>query len=346
MNRTDEKYTRFALTREMLETPGILAGFDAGLASHAADAVAAAGRLFMTGEGSSRIFPAKNAIAQAMAAGMDLCAATEGACQAGEYALDDYVVFAASNSGRTQEVISLFKQLKARGHRNLFALTANRNTALEDLADKTYILTCGAEEAVAATKSLMEQALFYQALLSLAAGRPLGGLEELAANVETALTMAVPGDLVDAVAKAGTIYFAGYNNGVAEELTLKANEIVRKRSDFLEGTYAFHGAQEVMDSDDLVIIAEPIAGQEARFAKILGEDVGMRILAISSRDTMFETLKIPVGGVFGPYVQMAAGWNLLVEAGLALGIDLDKPERARKVADDITSRRQDSAGRN
>jgi glucosamine--fructose-6-phosphate aminotransferase (isomerizing) len=28
---------------------------------------------------------------------------------------------------------------------------------------------------------------------------------------------------------------------------------------------------------------------------------------------------------------MAAGWNVLVEAGLALGVDLDKPQRARKV---------------
>jgi glucosamine--fructose-6-phosphate aminotransferase (isomerizing) len=33
---------------------------------------------------------------------------------------------------------------------------------------------------------------------------------------------------------------------------------------------------------------------------------------------------------------MAAGWNLLVEIGLSLGIDLDKPLRARKVGNEFT----------
>jgi glucosamine--fructose-6-phosphate aminotransferase (isomerizing) len=33
---------------------------------------------------------------------------------------------------------------------------------------------------------------------------------------------------------------------------------------------------------------------------------------------------------------MAAGWNVLVEAGLALGVNLDKPLRARKVGNEFT----------
>ena len=36
-----------------------------------------------------------------------------------------------------------------------------------------------------------------------------------------------------------------------------------------------------------------------------------------------------------PYVFLSAGWNLSVEIGLALGIDLDKPERARKVGNEF-----------
>ena len=38
----------------------------------------------------------------------------------------------------------------------------------------------------------------------------------------------------------------------------------------------------------------------------------------------------------GVIVQLAAGWNLLVEAGLKLGINIDKPERARKVGNEFT----------
>jgi glucosamine--fructose-6-phosphate aminotransferase (isomerizing) len=33
---------------------------------------------------------------------------------------------------------------------------------------------------------------------------------------------------------------------------------------------------------------------------------------------------------------MAAGWNVLVEVGLKLGINIDKPERARKVGNEYS----------
>ena len=36
-----------------------------------------------------------------------------------------------------------------------------------------------------------------------------------------------------------------------------------------------------------------------------------------------------------PYVFLAAGWNLLVEIGLSLEINLDKAERARKVGNEF-----------
>ncbi|TVQ96896.1 MAG: sugar isomerase, partial [Spirochaetaceae bacterium] len=36
------------------------------------------------------------------------------------------------------------------------------------------------------------------------------------------------------------------------------------------------------------------------------------------------------------YAQLAAGWNLLVELGLALGVNMDKTERARKVGNEFT----------
>ncbi len=49
---------------------------------------------------------------------------------------------------------------------------------------------------------------------------------------------------------------------------------------------------------------------------------------------MFPTIIIPDGGQYSEYVQLAAGWNILVETGIALGIDLDKPERARKVGNE------------
>ncbi len=330
------KYYQYALVREMMETPAILRNFKPGATGAVLQAIRKAGRLFFTGEGSSRIFPAKNAMTQALRAGMSLNLATEGGRQALEYQLGSYVVFGASNSGQTKEVIAVFDKQKKAGHPSLFGLTANMNTKLESLATQTFILVCGKEDAVAATKSVAEQALFYQSLLAELQGRSVAGtLGPLADAFAAALTMPVDPEITRAIAGAGTIYFAGRNDGVAEELTLKTNEITRKKSDYLEGTYAVHGIEEVMNPDDVVILVDPFEAEEEKIKQTLVQGVGMKVFAISSRDTIFPTLKVADAGEFSSYVNLAAGWNILIEVGVALGINLDKPVRARKVGNEF-----------
>ena len=185
--------------------------------------------------------------------GLNLNMAAEGGRQAAEYKLDDSVVFGASNSGQTKEVIALFDMLKGKGHKNLYALTANHATKLESLASQTYVLSCGKENAVAATKSVEEQALFYHALLLATQNQSVDGtLAQVSAAVQDALTMPIDKQIIKSLANAGTICFSGRNDGVAEELTLKTNEITRKKSDYFEGTYAVHGVEEVLNPDDVV----------------------------------------------------------------------------------------------
>jgi glucosamine--fructose-6-phosphate aminotransferase (isomerizing) len=332
----DKKYSQFALCREMLETPAILKNFAFEDVDTYAAAIKKTQRLFFTGEGSSRIFPAKNAMADARRKGMDLNMATEGDRQAGEYDLSKFTVFAASNSGKTKEVVWLFDKLKKAGHKNIFGLTANKNTKLEELAAKTFVLSCGSEDAVAATKSVAEQGLFYQALLAKVRGEcVMCKLDTLADAVEHALTVAVDPAITKAIANAGTIYFAGRNDGVAEELTLKTNEITRKKSDFLEGTYALHGIEEVMNPNDVVIFIDPFDAEIEKIQQTLIKGVGMKVFAVSSKDTPFPTIKLKDVGEMNTYVQLAAGWNLLVEVGVELGINLDKPTRARKVGNEF-----------
>lgn len=338
MNSQDARYTQFGLTTDMLATPEIVRKFDPQRMAATAREIAAVGRLLLTGEGSSRIFPAKSMMAHASRVGASVQLRTEAGRQAQEYDLSEWAVFALSNSGRTAEVIGLFNKLAGQGHQHRYSLTAFANSKLESLANQGYVLGCGPEGAVAATKSVVEQALFYRALLDRMTGRDslVGQLEKLANAMHTALTLPIDAALIQKISRAGTIYWAGRNDGVAEELTLKSNEITRKPADYLEGTYAVHGIEEVMNAEDVLLWVDPYPESEAKFADVLGQGVGMTIIAIADRDTLFPTIRIPSVGDLAPFVQMCAGWNILVEVGLALGINLDKPQRARKVGNEFT----------
>ena len=331
MNLKDGKYSRCKLVQEMMQASDVIRRFDPQAARAFVPALKTSARLFLTGEGSSRIFPAKRAIYDSLKKADALAIATDGATQALEYDLGAYAVFGASNSGKTKEVVRLFQELKSTGHRALFALTAYEDSPLDRLATESHILISGKEEAVAATKTVVEQGLFYDSLLRALREEKMGGLKELADKVEEALTLTIDPALVDRAKNASTIYFAGRNTGVAEELTLKTNEITRKKADFLEGTYAVHGIEEVMDARELVVVVDPFESEEEKFRTCLIDGVGMEIFAISARERSFPTVVIPDAGDYQSYVEIAAGWNLLVEIGIALGIDLDKPERARKV---------------
>lgn len=336
MNLKEVKYSKYALVQEMLDTIDVVKNFNPEQTKEMAEKIESVGKLLLTGEGSSRIFPAKNAIRKALTWGLDISITTDGSRQSSQYDLSEFAVFCASNSGRTKEVVLLAKKLAEIENENRFALSANKGTLLEEVCQETFILTCGWEQAVAATKSVIEQALFYESILWHINKKNTESIcSELAAKIEKALTMQIEPSIIEAATKAPTIYFAGYNDGVAEELTLKTNEITRKKSDFLEGTYAVHGIEEVMDKNDIVFVIDPIDDEIEKFQDVLIEGVGLTIVAIADRDTPFTTIRVPNAGEMNPYVYLSAGWNLLVEIGLALGINLDKPERARKVGNEF-----------
>lgn len=336
MNLNETKYSNYALVQEMMDSVRVVKKFDADQTKNVAAKIKSVGKLLLTGEGSSRIFPAKNTIRKNLKWGSQISISTDGSRQSAQYDLSKFAVFCASNSGRTKEVVLLAKKLIAIGNDNRFALTANEGTLLEEVCKETFVLKCGWENAVAATKSVIEQAMFYESLLRHIYGKDILELSNgLDKKIETALTLKIDSEIIKIAAKAPTIYFAGYNDGVAEELTLKTNEITRKKSDFLEGTYAVHGIEEVMEKGDIVFVVDPIEEEIEKFTEVLVKGVGLTVVAISSKQTPFPTILVPEAGEMSPYILLSAGWNLLVEIGLELGINLDKPERARKVGNEF-----------
>lgn len=335
MNLNEKKYSKYALVCEIMETPGIIRAFNPHVSERFVKKIKSKKGLFLTGEGSSRLFPAKRTIFSSLKKEFLMPVITEGSTQALDYNLKDYVVFAASNSGQTKEVIRLANSLRKKKHDAVFALTANEKTKLEEVADDTHVLSCGKENGVAATKSVIEQGLFYDSLLRNLRGEKMTGLKRAAGQTEAVLTASIDKKIIDMVRKADMIYFAGRDNGVAAELALKTNEITRKKSAFLEGTFALHGIEEVMDKNEIIIWIDPFETEQEKFRECLVNGAGVNVIAISSEKTIFPTIIIPDGGEYSEYIQLAAGWNVLVETGIALKIDLDHPVRARKVGNEF-----------
>ena len=90
-----------------------------------------------------------------------------------------------------------------------------------------------------------------------------------------------------------------------------------------------------MDPSDVVFVIDPIQEEVEKFQEVLVKGAGLTVIAIADRPTPFPTIQVPAAGELTPMVYLCTGWNLLVEVGLALGINLDKPERARKVGNEL-----------
>ena len=163
MNLQDNKYNKFFLIKEMLETGEIIKRLDIEkILSYEKEVKKE--RIFITGEGSSRIFPAKKIMYEARKKGYKEYFYTDCASQALEYKLLDSTVFVASNSGKTKEDLELIRKLKIQNHDNIITIVANAGTPIMNEAHISYLLTCGNENAVPATKTVVEQALFYDLL--------------------------------------------------------------------------------------------------------------------------------------------------------------------------------------
>lgn len=314
----------------MLQAPGLIRRFDHASTAEWRQAIDSKKRLFLTGEGASRIFPAKNMIGLALRKRSPWQIFTEGARQAAEYDLKDFVVIGASASGRTRELTELFEKLKQEKITTR-AVTA-AGSRLAEIAGHVIPLSCGPEKATAATKSVVEEALVYQSLLD---GAQWENQDEAADYCEEVLGQAIAPEIIGILKYAPVVYFSGRNDGVAEELALKANEITHKMSCYLEGTYALHGIEEVMRDDEVVVIIEPFKEEIDKYNEILQKRAGVKVLAIASFDTPFPTVRIPALASFNGYIQLLAGWNLLAAVGLARGIDIDKTTRARKIGNEI-----------
>jgi glucosamine--fructose-6-phosphate aminotransferase (isomerizing) len=284
-------------------------------------------KILLTGEGSSRIFPAYNAVRYAKKIQSPLHIETMGAREAAQYDWHNSGIIAASNSGKTKETIAFLSSCQGKNIKT-YALTAHADSPMTKTATKSYILTSGIEKAVAATQSVIEQALCYQALLT----EMDWSLQTKAADFcRDIMVRPLDASLISYLTSAQNIYWCGPKDGVCEELALKTIEILRKTSFYLEGTLALHGIEEILSTDDALIIYHPHADDIALYQKYLAQHIGAKLIIIAHEPYDDKTLIIPRCHGFDGYLGLVQGWRLLIEAGLKLGINLDEPKRARKI---------------
>lgn len=326
-----KKPSGFLLLDEMHEAAGIISSFDQNRVTPFAVQASKYDGIFLTGEGSSRIFPAKHARWLSLKNPELPHVFSAGSTEALDFDLTGYAVFGASNSGKTKETITLLEKLGKKNHKALFSVTNSMGSPITEFSEKSYVLSCGMEKAVAASKSLIEQALFYHALINEMAGIKLDGLDHAARIFKKALLLSISDELINKVINAPFIYFSGWNNGVAEELSLKSGEIIRKNSRFLDGTLLLHGIEEIMNPGELIVLVDPDESDERLIKMRIEDAIGVQIIAISERKTLFPTLRIPSAKGFECYIQMAAAWNLITSAAIVMDIDIDNPVRVKKV---------------
>ena len=125
MNLKEEKYNKYALVREMMETPGDHQIIRSGSCSKICRGCKVIQRIVSYRRRQQQDLSCKKSNQPLLKRIFLLPVITEGCTQAEEYNLNDYAVFAASNSGQTKEVIRLTTSLKKKKHAAVFGLTAN-----------------------------------------------------------------------------------------------------------------------------------------------------------------------------------------------------------------------------
>jgi len=264
------------------------------------------GPLLLVAEGSSRLVPLGLATRLMRSWGATGIAGCSGRQIPAHW---PGTLVALSNSGRTREVI---EGLRGRPH---FAITGLAGGPLAHSASAAISVLPRPEQAVAATASVMGQALVVAEALAAAHGQRLDRAALVAGLA--AITEPTP----PAVER---LWIVGGDDGVAEELALKAWETAGLPATPVASGLALHGLEEVLRPGDAVWV---IDGDDADRAPI-------RIRLAPTGATVIE-MTVPAIGGLAPLLRLATGWRWLAAWAVQRGRDPAKPTRARKVGNDI-----------
>ncbi|MBI2130630.1 SIS domain-containing protein [Candidatus Woesearchaeota archaeon] len=330
----------FQTEKEMLEGAGVLRGFDFEATKAVAGEIGRK-RIIFAGMGSSILFPGKQARSRASELNLPNRVEAYFASELLQYKdFRDTHVFLLSNSGMTKETIMLLAHLKKKGA-GFTGITAVNDSILAKKCNSKIIMGCGFESGVAATKSVMEQALLLDSIifhLAQKQNRKINfrsidrSLKDASNKVISNIGLKLPKNALNSLARADSIYFVGRDTGVLDEISLKAHEIARKNAFFYPDTDIVHGIEESITPGPLVIF-EP-----SKFRRFLGDfkrfskSADCSLFCVDShRSPGINALRIKSNDIFHNYCLLAAGWGILRNIANRLHINMDMPKKAVKI---------------
>ena len=255
------------------------------------------------------------------------------------------VVLALSQSGRTPDVVEYVEQARNRGAFTL-ALTNGGASELADAADATLPLAAGAERAVAASKTYINQL----AALALLAGHVAGrGAEVTVAVRRTAALLSQSLSPLEAQVRPVAASFAyvgrmyvigrGLEYASAREVALKLTETCRVAAEPLTTTDLAHGPVAALDplfpvwaiaSDDETLPALAGAVRRVRAAGSSVVASGSEAGAIEDAAFALPVPRAPVP-LLAPLLSVVPGQLFAAALAQVKGLDADRPEGLSKV---------------
>jgi glucosamine--fructose-6-phosphate aminotransferase (isomerizing) len=253
-------------------------------------------------------------------------------------------VVALSQSGETPDVVQYVERARAHGSLTV-TLTNEPGSSLAGAAEVALPLAAGPEQAVAATKTYLNQVAGLALLAGFAAGR---GAEVVDGLCEVAGLLAELVDPVEELVRAPAVAFAyvgrmfvigrGLEFATARETALKLTETCRVAAEPLTATDLAHGAVAALDplfpvwtiaSPDETLPAVVEAAARARAAGAAVVATGAAAAAVDA------ACRLPVppapSAVLAPLLSVLPGQLFAAALARAKGLDPDRPAGLTKV---------------
>ncbi|WEK00112.1 MAG: SIS domain-containing protein [Candidatus Sphingomonas phytovorans] len=254
--------------------------------------------------------------------------------------LDDTLLLAISQSGRSPDLLSVVQAGRA-GGAYLAAMVNDAESPLADMADSTLPLRAGAEKSVAATKSYIAS---LAAILGLVAAWAQD--EALSVALDEAPALLARSwevdwsPLVEGLANARGLYVIGrgLGLGVAQEAALKFKETCGLHAEAFSAAEVRHGPMALIGPDFPVLVFrqddETAAGVDSLVSEALGQG-GVVYCAGSAIPGAVTLPTIDASSAIQPMLQIQSFYRAVNALSVRRGFDPDSPPHLRKVTETV-----------